>query len=68
MTKSLFNKYLNIYLFPFWFRLCPTVSEEQREIAETTGINQTQIGRKIRIKLFNHNELQICVRVSAEGM
>ena len=68
MRKFLFNKYLNYNLLPVCFRLCPTVSEEQREIAETTGINQTQIGHRIRIKLFNHNELQICVRVSAEGM
>ncbi len=66
MLKSLFDKYLNFNLLPFCFRLCPTVSEEQREIAETTGINQTQIRHRIRINLFYNNELWICFHGSGE--
>ena len=66
MRKSLFNKYLNNSLFPFCFRLCPTVSGEQSGPAETTGINKTQIGRKISFKLYYSNGLQICVRDSGE--
>lgn len=67
MTKSLFNKYLNIYLFPFWFRLCPTVSGEQIDAADTVGINQTQIGRNISINMFYNNGLRICFHDSGKG-
>ena len=66
MCKSLFNKHLNNILFPFCFRLCPTVSGEQISPAETTGINQAQIGRKIKFKLFYNNVLRVCFRDSGE--
>ena len=66
MRKSLFNKYLNYILYPFCFRLCLTVSEKYKNIAETTGINQTQIGHRIRINLFYNNELRICIHGSGE--
>ena len=59
MTKSLFNNHLGINLFPFCFRLCPTVSENRMIEAETTGSNRTQIGRKIRLKLFYDNGLRV---------
>ena len=67
MRKFLFDKYLSYDLFPFCFRLFPTASGKQRDITETTGTNQTQIGCKIGAKLFYNNGLQICVRDSAGG-
>jgi hypothetical protein len=67
MTKSLFNKHLSTNLFPFCFRLCPTVSGNRTVGAEATGSNRTQIGHKIRLKLFYSNCLRVCVRDSAGG-
>ena len=67
MRKSFINKYLKRDLFPVCFRLRPTVSWAVIAVAETTGINQTQIGHKIRAKFFCSNELHICVRDSAGG-
>ncbi len=66
MTKSLFNKHLSIDLFPFCFRLCPTVSGNRTVGAETTGSNRTQSGHKIRLKLFYDNGLRVCFRDSGE--
>ena len=67
MRKSLFDKYLNCNLLPFCFLLFPTVSGNGMVGAETTGINQTQIGHKIRAKLYCNNGLRICVRDSVGG-
>ena len=68
MSKSFINKYLKRILFPFCFRLPPTVSCGVIAGAETTGINQTQIGHMIRAKFFYSNGLRFCVRDSAGGM
>ena len=66
MRKSLFNKHLSINLFPFCFRLCPTVSVNGMVGAETTGSNRTQSGHKIRLKLLYNNDLCVCFRDSGE--
>ena len=67
MQKFLFDNYLSCNLFPFCFRLYPTVSGNGMVGAETTGINQTQIGHKISVKLNYNNELQSCVHDSVGG-
>ena len=67
MRKSLVNIYLSSNLFPVCFRLRPTVSWAVIAVAETTGINQTQIGHEIGVKFFYYNGLRICVRDSAGG-
>jgi hypothetical protein len=67
MRKSFINKCLKRDLFPVCFRLRPAVSWAVIAVAETTGINQTQIGHEIGVKLFYSNELRICVRDSAGG-
>lgn len=66
MRKSLFNKYLSNNLFPFCFRLCPTVFGSGTIGAETNGSNRTQSGHKIRFKLLYNKELRICFRFSGE--
>ena len=66
MTKSLFNKHLSINLFPFCFRLCPTVSGNRMIGMETTGSNRTQSRHKIKLKLFYNNELRVCACDSGE--
>ena len=67
MSKSLINKYLKRILFPFCFRLPPAVSCGVIVGAETNGINQTQIGHRIRVKFLYSNVLRVCVRDSAGG-
>jgi hypothetical protein len=67
MWKSFINKYLKRNLFPFCFRLPPDVSCGVIAGAETNGINQTQIGHRIRVKFFYSNGLRFCVRDSAGG-
>jgi hypothetical protein len=67
MSKSFISKYLKRNLFPFCFRLPPAVSYGVIAGAETNGINQTQIGHRIRVKFFYSNGLRFCVRDSAGG-
>lgn len=67
MWKSFINKDLKRILFPFCFHLHPTVSCGVIAGAETTGINQTQIGHRIGVKFFYSNGLRVCVRDSAGG-
>ena len=66
MTKFLFDKHLSYNLFPFCFRLCPTVSGNRMIGAETTGINRTQSGHRIRVNLLYNNGLRVCFRDSDE--